>query len=301
MFFEFLKLELRSAFRSPMLYIFFFLSALMAFGAVSSDNISIGGSIGNVYRNSPFTLTTFILILGIFAIIYAAAFFNNAALRDHNNRFNEIMFHLPIRKSGYFFGRFVGALILSSIPLLGVFLGAWVAAIIAPMVGWIEPDRIGPFYFETIVNNYFIFILPNMFFAGSIIFFLAHKFKSTIISFVGALAIIVTYFASGTLLSDIENETIAALTDIFAIGTYSVHTQYFTPIEKNTLSPSFEGLIMKNRLIWLGVGILVSIISYVSFSFKEKLRYKKRKQKPEIIEEFTLREIAPVVHQNFGE
>src|SRR5690554_4471761 len=301
MFFEFLKLELRSAFRSPMLYIFFFLIALMAFGAVASDNIQIGGAIGNVYRNSPSTLTNFILILGIFAILFAAAFFNNAALRDHNNRFNEIMFHLPIRKSGYFFGRFVGALILSSIPLLGVFLGAWVAAIIAPMVGWIEPDRIGPFYFETIVNNYFIFILPNMFLAGSVIFFLAHKFKSTIISFVGALAIIVAYFASGTLLSDIDNETIAALTDIFAIGTYSVYTQYFTPIEKNTLSPDFDGLIMNNRLIWLSVGIVISFISYLSFSFKEKLRFKKRKQKAETKEEFPIPNAIPAVNQNFGE
>lgn len=301
MFFEFLKLELRSAFRSPMLYIFFFLITLMAFGAVASDNISIGGAIGNIYRNSPYTLTNFVLILGIFAILFAAAFFNNAALRDHNNRFNEIMFHLPIRKSGYFFGRFVGALILSSIPLLGVFLGAWVGAMIGPAVGWIEPDRIGPFYFETVVNNYFIFILPNMFFAGSIIFFLAHKFKSTIISFVGALAIIVAYFASGTLLSDIDNETTAALTDIFGIGTYSVYTQYFTPIEKNTLSPAFDGLIMNNRLIWLSVGIVISVISYLSFSFKEKLRFKKRKQKSEIKEEFTVADAMPVARQNFGE
>ena len=301
MFFEFLKLELRSAFRGPMLYIFFFLIALMAFGAVASDNISIGGAIGNVYRNSPYTLTNFILILGIFAILFAAAFFNNAALRDHNNRFNEIMFHLPIRKSGYFFGRFVGALILSTIPLLGVFLGAWVGAMIAPAVGWIEPDRIGPFYFETLVNNYFIFILPNMFLAGSIIFFLAHKFKNTIISFVGALAIIVAYFSSVTLLSDIESETLAALTDIFAIGTYSVYTQYFTPIEKNTLNPAFDGLIMQNRLIWLGVGIVISAISYLSFSFREKLKFKKRKRKSEIREEFAIAEAAPIVHQNFGE
>ncbi len=226
-----------------------------SFGAVSSDNIIIGGLIGNVFRNSPYTLTNYVLILGIFGILFAAAFFNNAALRDHNNQFNEIMFHLPIKKAGYFWGRFIGALILSTIPLLGVFLGAWVGALIAPAVGWIEPDRFGPFYFSTLINNYFIFILPNMFLAGTIIFFLAHKFKSTIISFVGALGIIVAYLASGTFLSDIDNETIAALTDVFSIRTYGVYTRYFTPIEKNTLSPAFDGLILQNRLIWLSVGL----------------------------------------------
>ncbi len=301
MFFEFLKLELRAAFRSPMLYIFFFLIALMVFGAVSSDNIQIGGSIGNIYENSPYTLTNFVLILGIFAVLFAAAFFNNAALRDHNNNFKEIMFHLPIGKSGYFWGRFVGALILSSIPLLGVFFGAWLGSIIAPAAGWLEPDRIGPFYFKTLINNFFIFILPNMFLAGSIIFFLAHKFKSTIISFVGAMAIIVAYFTSGTLLSDVDNQTIAALTDMFGIGTFDVYTQYFTPIEKNTLSPAFDGLIMQNRLIWLSVAIVISLASYFSFSFKEKLRFKKKKQKAEVKEAYAIPAVTPAISQNFGD
>ncbi len=281
MFREFLKLELLPAFRSPMLYIFFFLVALMAFGAVASDNVQIGGAVGNVYRNSPFTLTNFTLILGIFALLFAAAFFNNAALRDHNNQFNEIMFHLPIKKSGYFWGRFIGALILSSIPLLGIFFGAWIGSFVGPLAGWSDAERMGPFYASTLINNYLIFILPNMFVAGSIIFFLAHRFKSTIISFVGAMAIIVAYFASGTLLSDLENETIAGLTDIFGIRTYSVYSRYFTPIERNTLSPVFEGIIAYNRLIWLGVGVLISIASFISFSFREKMRFNKRRARRE--------------------
>ncbi len=279
MFLEFLKLELRSAFKSPMLYVFIFLIALLAFGAVASDNVQIGGAIGNVYKNSPHTLTNFTLILGIFGLLFAAAFYNNAALRDHNNQFNEIMFHLPIKKAGYFWGRFIGAWILSTLPLLGVFIGAWLGAVIGPLAGWLEPERIGPFYWETVINNYLIFVLPNMFLAGSLIFFLAHKFKSTIISFVGALAIIVAYIASGTLLSDIDNETIAAISDIFGIRTYSVYSQYFTPAERNTLSPVFEGIIMQNRLVWIGVGILLSMISYSMFSFREKLRYKKPRRK----------------------
>lgn len=300
MFFEFLKLELRSAFKSPMVYVFFFLIGLLAFGAVASDNIQIGGSIGNIHKNAPFVLTTFTLILGIFGILFAAAFFNNAALRDHNNHFNEILFHLPIKKSGYFWGRFLGALILSTIPLIGVFVGAWLAAIIAPAVGWIEPNRVGPFYFKTLVNNYFIFILPNMFLAGSIIFFLAQKFKSTIISFVGAMGIIVAYIASGTFLSDIDSRHVAALVDMFGVRTYNIFTQYFTPIEKNTLSPQFTGVILQNRVIWIGVGILVSIWSYARFSFREKLRYKKRKRKIDKIETPPVAAALPQVHVRFG-
>ncbi|MFT4770966.1 MAG: ABC-2 type transport system permease protein [Cryomorphaceae bacterium] len=299
MFGEFFKLELRSAFKSPMVYIFFFLIALMAFGAVASDGVQIGGAVGNVYKNSPHTLTNYVLILGIFGLLFAAAFFNSAALRDHNNQFNEIMFSLPIKKSGYFWGRFLGALVLSSIPLMGVFFGAWLGALIGPAAGWLDADRIGPFFFETIVANYFMFILPNMFIAGSIIFFLAHRFKSTIISFVGAMALIVVYLASGTFLSDIDNETLAGLVDMFAFRTYSVYSRYFTPAERNTLSPGFEGIIMQNRLLWLTIGVVVSIISFKVFSFREKMKFRKKKGLIPEVKTVVANISRPSVNQNF--
>jgi len=279
MFGEFFKLELRSALKSPMVYVFFFLVALMAFGAVASDNVQIGGAVGNVYKNSPHTLTNYVLILGVIGLLFAAAFFNNAALRDHNNQFNEIMFSLPIKKSGYFWGRFLGALILTTIPMFGVFFGAWLGSVIGPAVGWVDADRIGPFYFETLVNNYFLFILPNMFIGGSVIFFLAHRFKSTIISFVGAMALFLGYIISGTFLSDIDSENIAALVDMFGLRTYSVYSRYFTPAERNELSPQFEGLILQNRLIWLTTGILISLLSYRIFSFRERLKFRGKKKK----------------------
>ena len=139
MFIEFFKLELRSAFKSPMIYIFFALVALFSGLGVATDNVIIGGAVGNVYKNSPHTLTNYVLILGIFGLLFPAAFFNNAALRDHNNQFNEIMFSLPIKKSGYFWGRFLGALVLSTIPMLGVFFGAWIGAMLGPVAGGVVP------------------------------------------------------------------------------------------------------------------------------------------------------------------
>ncbi|MCH2215349.1 MAG: hypothetical protein MK086_09280 [Flavobacteriales bacterium] len=300
MFREFFKLELRSAFKSPMIYVFFFLVTLIVFGAVASDNVQIGGAVGNIYKNSPHTLTNYVLFLSLIGVLFAAAFFNNAALRDHENQFNEIMFSLPIKKSGYFWGRFLGALILSTLPLLGVFFGAWLGALIGPAAGWLDADRIGSFYAETVFSNYFYFVLPNMFITGGVIFFLGHKFKSTIISFVGALALIVGYFVSLTLLSDLDNQTIAGLVDIFGIGTYDVYSQYFTPAERNTMSPALEGIILQNRLVWISFGIVVSFFSYKAFSFREKLKYRKANKevidkevekastlKPDVVQDFT--------------
>ena len=249
MFKNFFLSEIKYTLKQPMVYIFMFIISLLVFFAVVSDNVQIGGAVGNVYRNSPFTITTYTGIMTIFGLLMATAFFNNAALRDYKNEFNEILFSTPLNKAGYFFGRFFGALLISTIPLLGVFIGMLLGSVLAPAFGWIDAERYGSFYLETFVNNYFLFILPNMFFAGTIIFAFATKWKSTMISFVGSMVIMIGYLASGSLISDIDNETIGALTDIFAVNTYSIDTRYFTPLEKNTISPSFSGLLLTLSLI----------------------------------------------------
>ncbi len=270
MFKYFFTTELKYTLKQPMVYIFTGLLGLLVFFAVVSDNVSIGGSVGNVYRNAPHIIAVYTGIMTIFGLIIAAAFFNNAALRDHQNSFNEILFSTPIKKSGYFFGRFLGALILATIPMLGVFLGMLIGSTLAPIFGWIEAERFGAFYLSSFVNNYFLIILPNMFFAGAIIFAFANIWKSTVISFVGALAVIVAYIISGTLMSDIENESMAALLDTFGIRTYSFISKYYTPVEKNTLGLQLTPILLYNRLIWFGVGLIILLSSYFSFSFKQK-------------------------------
>jgi hypothetical protein len=270
MFKHFFFTELKYTFKQPMIYIFAGLLGLLVFFAVVSDNVSIGGSVGNVYRNSPHIIAVYTGVMTIFGLIIAAAFFNNAALRDYQNSFNEILFSTPIKKSGYFFGRFFGALILSTIPMLGVFLGILIGSALAPTFGWIEADRFGEFYLSSFVNNYFFIILPNMFFAGAIIFAFANIWKSTVISFVGALAVIVAYIISGTLMSDIENESMGALLDTFGIRTYSFMSKYYTPIEKNTIGLQLTPILLYNRLIWLGLGTIILVSSYFSFSFQQK-------------------------------
>lgn len=294
MFKEFFLLELRSAFKRPMVYIFLICITLLTFGAIVSDNIVIGGSVGNVYKNAPFIITQFVAILSlVLGVLFAVAFFNNAALRDHDNNFNEILFSTPITKTAYFFGRFFGALVLATIPLLGVYVGVLLGTVLGPIMGTIGAEQIGPLFLETFINNYLLFILPNMFFAGVVIFALAVKFKNTIVSFVGAFGLIIAYGIAGTLLSEVDNETIAALADSFGIRAWSVQSRYFTPIEKNTLSPGFSGIFFLNRLVWLAVGIVVLFLTYLSFSFKEKT--KKLKKSVEVAERKISNFIKPSV------
>ncbi|MFK5856148.1 MAG: M1 family aminopeptidase [Bacteroidota bacterium] len=283
-----------------MIYIFLVLMALFVFGATVSDNIQIGGSVGNVYKNAPYVITMYTSIMTLFGLMIAAAFFNNAALKDYNNNFNEILFSTPISKLGYFFGRFFAALFLATIPMLGIFLGTLIGSYLAPIFGWVDADRFGSFYLETFINNYLLFILPNIFFAGAIIYALAQKWKSTTISFVGVLIIIIGYIVSGTLLSDMDNETIAGLADTFGIRAYGSYTKYYTPIEKNTLSLLFTGIVLYNRIIWISIGAIILLLSYFSFSFQEKNKKVKESKESKIdkVSSFALPKLHPFFNRS---
>ncbi len=288
--------ELKSSLKRPMVYIFTFVLTAIIFGITATD-VSIGGGVGNVYKNSPYTITSLTLAMVLFGILGATAFFNKAALKDYDNMFNEIIFSTQVSKRGYFFGRFFAALILSSIPFLGVFIGISLGSIYGPLFGWTSEDQYGDFHFMAYVNSFLLFVLPNMFIVGSIIFALAMKWKKTSISFIGVLAIIVIYFVTQTLTSDLDNETIAALLDTFGNKAYDNYTKYFTAVERNTINPSLVGIILYNRLIWVSVGIIILLSSYFSFSFKQVSK-KTKSKKEELItnKEFLL----PSVNSSFN-
>jgi len=277
MFLTFFSKELAHGFKRPMVYIFFAVIGLLVFGAVTSEFVQIGGAVGNVNENSPYALANYVTTLSIFGLLIAAAFFNNAALRDYKHGFNEILFSTPLSKFGYFFGRFCGALVLACVPLCGVYFGLLVGIGVGVPAGWIQSDAIGPLNFGAYINTFLLFILPNMLLAGAITFSLANKWKSTVISFVGIIIVMMGYIISGTLLSDIENEVLGALSDPFGIRTYSIETKYYTPAEKNTVAPGFSGLLLTNRLIYTAVSFLILFISYASFSFRTQGGRKKKK------------------------
>ncbi|MEM6346395.1 MAG: M1 family aminopeptidase [Bacteroidota bacterium] len=275
MFSTFFFSELKYTLRQPLVYIFILIFALLEFFPVVTDQVQIGGVIGNFNRNSPFILTQHISILSLLSLVMVITFFNNAALRDYGNRFHEILFSTPINRAGYFWGRFLGALWVSTLPMLGVFGGMLAGTYMNSIFGWLDPKYFGSFNSAMFLNNYLLFILPNTFFAGAVIYALANKWKSTTVSFLGGLLIIVAYIIATTLTSDIGNETIAGLLDIFGINTYDIVTKYFTPVEKNTVSPHFSGLLLQNRLLWSSLGLTILLLSYTDFSFK--LKHKKVK------------------------
>jgi ABC-2 type transport system permease protein len=244
-------------------YIYFGIMFLMCILAVTTDIVQIGGGVGQVKENAPTVIAQMIVIMGVFMSLIASAIMGVAVLRDFEHNTEAILFSTPIKKISYLMGRYWGSfvvliLVASSLPLAFMIGDLWPTR---------EADRLLPFNIVTYWQPFFIFVVPNMFFAGAIFFASGALSRKSIVIYTQGIMLLVLYLASQSMLRDIEQKEIAALIDPFGVRAFSFHTQYWTPGERNSLQIPFEGYILYNRLLWTGVGVLVLIITHFSFSF----------------------------------
>jgi ABC-2 type transport system permease protein len=270
MFSTFFKFELRSWLRSPMPWVFMFVIGLLCFGATISDNISIGGSFGNVKKNAPFVAQNWYGVFSLLALLLATSFLNSAAIRDFERKTSQIIFSKPISKSGYYFGHFLGALLICIIPMLGISLGMWTGAGLNGMFHWLNDNRFGPFETQGHLMGILVFAIPNLIFSGGILYAVAINTRSTLYSFVTAAALLVGYIVAGSFMQDMKNEQMSALLDPFGFRAFSIQTKYWTVEEKNTIAVGMGGMILLNRLLWMSIGVIALFIGYKRFDFSEK-------------------------------
>src|ERR1700678_3688267 len=255
-----------------MLWIFLAIISLMIFGAVSSDNITVGGALENTYRNAPWVIENYYTIMCLLGILMTTAFVNAAASREFEYNTHQLLFTPPLRKFDYLGGRYLGSAIVSVIPLFGVSIGI----LVARYMPWIDAERWGPVIWSAHLKSILVFAIPNTLLIAAIIFAIAIWTRSTVTSFIGGLLLLVAYAVSQALTTDLQNETMAALIDPFAIRTYALATKYWTVADKNHFSLGLTGLVLWNRLIWIGVAVAIFALAYSRFQFGEKESKKKR-------------------------
>jgi hypothetical protein len=163
---------------------------------------------------------------------------------------------------------------------------------------WADADRFGPIIWSAHLKSILVFAVPNTLFVAAVIFAVAALTRSTITSFIAALVLLVGYAVSDAFLSDIRNETIAAITDPFGARAFDLMTKYWTVSDRNKLSLGWEGLLLWNRLLWMTVSGLVFAFAYYRFSFSERSKNAKRTQTQEAA--FAPAVALPLIHPSRG-
>src|ERR1044072_6528670 len=104
MFREFFSFELRYQLRSPLVWVLGFAFALFAFMATTTDVITIGEGIGNVNRNAPYVILTFLGVFSTLGMLVVLTVSAEPLLGNFELGTEELFFSTPMSKSGYLWG-----------------------------------------------------------------------------------------------------------------------------------------------------------------------------------------------------
>lgn len=281
MFKEIFLFELKYRFKRPATWAYF--SILLIFGLI----VAISGDVPaseKAYVNAPSTIARMLGILSIFGIMLASAIMGVPVYRDIEHKTENYYFSYPINEKGYILGRFLGSLNTLFLVTLGFHVGLIIGFAIGPHAGFTEAERFTTLNLWHYIQPTLVLYWTNFFFVGCIFFTLVSMTKRIMLAYAGGAILFIGYLIILTLTRDIENKDLVSLLDPFALETFSNITRYWTPVEQNTLTLPLTKLLIWNRIIWVGIGLLAFLFTFFRFDFIKFLNRNFKSKKKNISE-----------------
>jgi ABC-2 type transport system permease protein len=230
--------------------------------------------------NSPEMVATISGIVGLVGMLVTAALFGDAATRDVQWKMHPLVYSTPIRKAEYLGGRFLAALALNAVFLLGIPLGQWIAA----QMPYMDPQKFGPFQAGAYLQPYLFFLLPNLLLTGAILFALAALTRQMMPAFLAGIGLFIASLFMENYRERITNPLVAALADPFGLAVLEDVTRYWTPSQLNTQLIGLPGLLLWNRVLWLAVAVGVLALLHWRFRFAHAGRAPRKERRRAVLE-----------------
>jgi len=286
---------------STWVYFLVFLSlaclfTLMSGGAFAEASVDFGTG-GKVLVNSPYALNNIITYICFFGIVITAAIAGQATYQDVDSNSAVFFYTAPITKLDYLGGRFLAAFVLQIFIFSSVALGAWLGVLFPT----IDKTRVGPQIAAAYLQPYIINVLPNLFFLTAIFFALAAITRKMLPIYVASVLVLIGYFTVGQMSGSALTASVRfALADPLGGAAIDRITRYWTPFQRNTELIPLQGILLANRALWLGIGLLFLAIAYRKFAFAYPQEKSKRRQEVEDKEATAAPEASPVAHPTFS-
>lgn len=304
MFLDFLLFELKLRFKSISTYVYFALWFLVAFLSIAAEDFGPGGS-GKVLLNGPYTTLQIFTQLTAFGIIVMSAIFGTSILRDFQRDTYQLIFTKPITKLSYLGGRWAGSLLIT----LFIFTGLPVGEFVGCFAPWADHTRIGAIHLGMFAKLYFSMITVQVFFIGSMFFMVAALTRKIVTVYLQGVVLFVAYLILFVSISQTRslNYYWPSVFDPLGILLVENLTRYWTVAERNMLTPTWTGMFLWNRLVWLSVGLLSLAATWIFFPMSAEALTARASKKSKKVEQEDARPprarfdvSLPSVHQVFG-
>ena len=295
-----LKFELKYRFKRPATYIYFAILFLMAFCAITTDVIQVGGSGGQVKENAPTTIAFFQVILSVIpGLLLASAVMGVPILRDFEHKTASMLYTTPMTKTQYLGGRFLGSLMVTIFIFSGILLGM----MFGYLMPWIEQDKLLPYNLGDMLHPFFVLVIPNIFIMACLFFASGTLSRKLLVVFVQGIFLFIFYAVATELMDDWENQDLGALLDPFGLNTVNHVTRYWTVAEQNTQTIGLSGLILWNRLLWVGIALATLLFTFWKFDYNLVGKARKKKKQKVVVDGLSTSQTSlpiPSVQQQSG-
>lgn len=297
MFLETLLFELKYRLKRPATYLYFLILFALTFLASTTEVVQLGGAMGKVMHNSSYMLTMWYMIMAIFGMLMVSGIMGVPIIRDFQHNTASMFFTTPYKSWQYLFGRFLGSYIIVLLVFLGVVLGF----MFGQLSPWAKTEKLLDFNLWNYIYPYLFYVVPVLFILSSIFFSVGTMSRKIMVVYTQGIFFLVLYLVVSSFSDSIENEQLAAIFEPFGMGAFGTATQYWTVAEKNTMMPPLDGVIILNRLVWIGVSILLLLVTWLSFRFNLIKSSRRKKKALENEAYIAPKNIAlPSVNQNTG-
>ncbi len=273
--------ETKRWFTNPSFYIYFAVFFLIAFmimaGALGYFDSFTVTTTSNAYKNSPIAINGLIGGLSQLLNFIIPTVIGATVYRDFKYNTHTVLFSYPFSKRDYLFGKFLSGFFITII----ISLSTGLAFLLASALPFANQELMGPFRVWAFIQSYVLFVIPNIFFVGAIVFLLVTLTRNVYVGFILVLVLLILQIVVGSLTENMDDKFIAALVDPYGDQALSYVTKYWSVEEQNVNDIPFDKAIVWNRIIWIGVGVFAFFVTYTTFSFSQSPISLSRKKAPE--------------------
>ena len=264
--------ELKYWFRQPSIYIYAALFLLIATGSMAAQAGIFGERLAvpglEPLANSPLSIhemMAFFLKLILFLI---PAIIGLSIYRDYKSNMYTLLYSYPFTRRSFLLAKFLSAFLI----LAGIVSTIGIGFIIGARLPWVDPALVGVFQPMAYLQAYLVYILPNILLFGAIVFAVVAFTRNIYAGFITIVLLLLMQVLAGSLLGDGGHRFTMAILDPFGQAASSYYIRYWTFTERNELLLPVKGVVVYNRLLWMGIAAIIFGLGYKSFAFHHHAR-----------------------------
>ena len=215
------------------------------------------------YMNSPLAINGILGGISMFVNFIIPTVIGVTIYRDFKYNTHAVLYSYPFTKTDYLLGKFLSGVVITTLVCASVAFGM----ILATILPFANQELLAPFSLWSYLQAFIYFVIPNIFIIGSFTFLLTTLLRNEYVGYIFVIVLMIFISILSVATTNVDDKYIYTLYDYSGQFALSHLTEYWTINEQNNNNIPFEGALLHNRLIWIGIGVVVFLITALVFKF----------------------------------